>query len=270
MGPEEYCSQKVAPPGSDLYYALLFLPEAQRAAVEAVHAFRAEVRGVIEECTDPGVARLKLQWWREESGRLARGEAHQPVARALQEIRQRHPLSPEILEEIIDATERELDEPSGSALDGLAERQREIGARVWRLCAQAAGISDAATLHSADALGAALGEGSLLRNLRAMLHRPGAELRDPGTAAGPQGLEQRISKARRSIVSARDAIPGGSRAALLGGITLAHIEIATLEEIERDGCRVLERHVSLTPLRKLWIARRTRAAERRRAKRAGA
>ena len=41
---------------------------------------------------------------------------------------------------------------------------------------------------------------------------------------------------------------------------MAAIYQTLLEEIARDGYRVLERRIALTPLRKLWIA--TRAALR--------
>jgi phytoene synthase len=35
---------------------------------------------------------------------------------------------------------------------------------------------------------------------------------------------------------------------------MAAIYRALLDEIQRDGCRVLTRRTSLTPVRKLWIA----------------
>jgi phytoene synthase len=38
---------------------------------------------------------------------------------------------------------------------------------------------------------------------------------------------------------------------------MAAIYLATLEEVERDGFEVLERRVSLTPIRKLWLAWKT-------------
>ena len=38
---------------------------------------------------------------------------------------------------------------------------------------------------------------------------------------------------------------------------MAAIYSALLDEIERDGYRVLDRRIALTPLRKLWIAWRT-------------
>jgi phytoene synthase len=38
---------------------------------------------------------------------------------------------------------------------------------------------------------------------------------------------------------------------------MAAIYRTLLEEIARDGYRVLDRRIALTPLRKLWIATRT-------------
>ena len=40
---------------------------------------------------------------------------------------------------------------------------------------------------------------------------------------------------------------------------MAAIYRALLDEIERDGYRVLDQRIALTPLRKLWIAWKTRA-----------
>ena len=39
---------------------------------------------------------------------------------------------------------------------------------------------------------------------------------------------------------------------------LAEILLVTLAEIRRDGYRILHHRIALTPLRKLWIAWRTR------------
>jgi phytoene synthase len=38
---------------------------------------------------------------------------------------------------------------------------------------------------------------------------------------------------------------------------MAAIYRATLDEIVSDGCRVLDRRMSLTPLRKIWLAGKT-------------
>jgi phytoene synthase len=48
------------------------------------------------------------------------------------------------------------------------------------------------------------------------------------------------------------------RRALRPALILSRLQSALLDEIERDGFRVLEQRVSLTPVRKLWIAIRTK------------
>src|SRR4029077_9946607 len=49
----------------------------------------------------------------------------------------------------------------------------------------------------------------------------------------------------------------GDRRAQRPGLIMAAIYRTLLDEIERDGYRVLDRRIALTPLRKLWIAWKT-------------
>ena len=64
MTPEQYVQQKAAASGSSFYYAFLFLPRPRRAAITAFYAFCREVDDVVDEVSDPSVARIKLAWWR--------------------------------------------------------------------------------------------------------------------------------------------------------------------------------------------------------------
>src|SRR5690606_21228167 len=68
--PHQYCQEKAAASGSSFYYSFLFLPPPRRAAITALYAFCREVDDVVDECTDPGVARTKLAWWRDELDRM--------------------------------------------------------------------------------------------------------------------------------------------------------------------------------------------------------
>ena len=52
-------------------------------------------------------------------------------------------------------------------------------------------------------------------------------------------------------------LPAVDRKSQRAGLIMAAIYRATLDEIKRDGCKVLTQRTSLTPLRKLWIAVRT-------------
>ena len=73
MTPEQYVQDKAAKSGSSFYYAFLFLPPPRRAAITAFYAFCREVDDVVDEVSDPGVAAIKLAWWRKE---VEIGRAH--------------------------------------------------------------------------------------------------------------------------------------------------------------------------------------------------
>src|SRR3954471_20951532 len=83
MNPEQYVQDKAAASGSSFYYAFLFLPPPQRAAITAFYAFCREVDDVVDEVSDPGVAAVKLAWWRKEVAASFAGHASHPVMKAL-------------------------------------------------------------------------------------------------------------------------------------------------------------------------------------------
>src|SRR6187549_3880416 len=83
MTPDEYCQQKAVASGSSFYYSFLFLPAERRRAITALYAYCREVDDVVDECTDAGVARTKLAWWRDEVGNLYTGSPRHPVTQAL-------------------------------------------------------------------------------------------------------------------------------------------------------------------------------------------
>jgi 15-cis-phytoene synthase len=64
-------------------------------------------------------------------------------------------------------------------------------------------------------------------------------------------------RARSYYEKAAAALPAEDRRAQRPGLIMAAIYRALLEEIERDGFRVLTQRTSLTPLRKFWIAWKT-------------
>ncbi len=83
MSPDEYCAQKAAQSGSSFTSSFRFLPPARRRAITALYAFCREVDDVVDEVADPGVARLKLGWWRTEVAAVFDGRPRHPVALAL-------------------------------------------------------------------------------------------------------------------------------------------------------------------------------------------
>jgi phytoene synthase len=70
-------------------------------------------------------------------------------------------------------------------------------------------------------------------------------------------MKDQVARARRWYAQALEALPPEDRKAQRPGIIMASIYRTLLDEIERDGYRVLDRRIALTPLRKLWIAWKT-------------
>ena len=81
--PQQYVQDKAAASGSSFYYAFLFMPQPRRAAISAFYAFCREVDDVVDEVSDPGVAAVKLQWWRKEVASAYAGTPTHPAMQAL-------------------------------------------------------------------------------------------------------------------------------------------------------------------------------------------
>jgi phytoene synthase len=67
-------------------------------------------------------------------------------------------------------------------------------------------------------------------------------------------MEFQIERALDVYRRAYAALPSVDRKSQRVGLVMAAIYRTLLEEVRADGCRVLTRRTSLTPLRKLWIA----------------
>jgi phytoene synthase len=65
------------------------------------------------------------------------------------------------------------------------------------------------------------------------------------------------ARARQYYEKAFASLPQGDRRTQRPGLIMAAIYRTLLDEIERDGFRVLKTRTSLTPLRKFWLAWKT-------------
>jgi 15-cis-phytoene synthase len=283
MTPDDYCAAEIGGPDSNLYYSLLFLPSATRRAASAVHAFAHEVNDVVDECEDPGVARTKLDWWREEILRTYAGAARHPITQALAPVIAAQKFKRELLLAIINAAEATLGHVRFETFDALRAHCHATGSIPAELAAMVLGFTDPATRRSAQTLGLALRLTEIVANIghdvrRDRLYLPAEELRRFGatesdmlacrhTPALESLLAYAAERARRLLDDADAHLPDCDRANQLPGQIQAALARVHLDEINADGYRTIERRLALTPIRKLWIAWKTRARERRRARR---
>ena len=270
MDPDEYCRQKAAASGSSFYYSFLFLPPERRRAITALYAFCREVDDVVDECTDEQVARTKLAWWRVEVGKLYRGEPEHPVTRALHPFLAPFGLREQHLVEIIAGMEMDLTQSRYLDFAGLERYCYHVAGAVGLLAAAIFGYTNPRTLDYAKDLGTAFQLTNIIRDVgedarKNRIYLPMDELKRFEVPAADI-LQSRTSenflrlmrfqseRARRFYSKAFEALPDEDRKSQAAGLIMAAIYRATLEEVERDGFKVLTQRTSLTPIRKLWIA----------------
>jgi len=270
MDPHEYCQTKAAQSGSSFYYSFLFLPPERRRAITALYAFCREVDDVVDECTDRAVARTKLAWWRQEVAAAFHGTPQHPVARALAEVAPRYNLSEERLNEIIDGMQMDLERNRYPGFDTLRVYCHRVAGVVGLLSAEIFGYGDPRTLEYAANLGLAFQLTNIIRDVgedarRDRIYLPLDELASHGVTESDilharetdnfkRLMAFQIERAFGYYRAAFDRLPAADRRPQRAGIIMAAIYQTLLEEIRRDGCRVLAQRTSLTPVRKLWIA----------------
>jgi phytoene synthase len=273
MDPHAYCQERAAKSGSSFYYTFLFLPEARRRAITALYAFCREVDDVVDQCSDAGIARTKLAWWRDEIARIYDGTPQHPVARALSDVQQQFNLPQAHLREIVAGMEMDLDYnryPDFATLDRYCYR---VAGVVGLLSAEIFGYRDPQTLEYAKTLGTAFQLTNIIRDVgedvrRDRIYLPLDELAQFGVSpaditAGRETdqfrklMEFQFQRAIEHYDRAFALLPAIDRHAQRPGLMMAAIYRALLDEIRADGFRVLKQRTSLTPLRKLWIAWKT-------------
>ena len=279
MSPDEYCQDKAAKSGSSFYYSFRFLPEKQRQAIIALYAFCREVDDTVDEIADKEIAASKLEWWREEIIRTFKGEATHPVGLALQTAIDNFDLNEEYFMEIIDGMAMDLEQVTYPSFKHLALYCHRAASVVGLLSVEIFGYQDRATLKYAENLGMALQLTNIIRDVRedadrGRIYLPQDELVKFGVIpedlfqlkSSPELvelLEFQTQRAKSYYQKAMQSLPEKDRYTQRTGLIMASIYEATLDEIEKDGFGVMQRRISLTPLRKLWLAWRTARREKR-------
>jgi phytoene synthase len=273
MSPDQYCQQKAAASGSSFYYSFLFLPPERRRAITALYAFCREVDDAVDEASDAQRAAVKLAWWRAEVANLCAGKPQHPVSRALLPFLEKYSISGEKLLEIIDGMEMDLTQTRYLDWAGLERYCYRVAGVVGILAAGIFGYRDPRTLDYARALGIAFQLTNIIRDVgedarKNRIYLPMEDLKRHEVPASDI-LHSRETEAFRSLMrfeaerakahyaQALQALPDADRKAQRPGLIMAAIYRALLDEIERDGFRVLAQRTSLTPLRKLFIAWKT-------------
>jgi 15-cis-phytoene synthase len=277
MTPEQYVQDKAAKSGSSFYYAFLFLPPPRRAAITAFYAFCREVDDVVDEVSDPGVAAVKLAWWRKEVAQSFAGQPSHPAMKALMPHAATYGIAAPHLLGVIDGCQMDLEQSRYLDYPGLARYCHLVAGIVGEVAANVFGRTRDETVQYAHRLGLAMQLTNIIRDVgddarRGRIYLPVSELQQFDVKAHellnrqpPYGYSERFTalmkfqaeRAHRCYDEALALLPEADRAAQKPGLMMANIYRTLLREIEADNFQVLHQRTSLTPLRKLWIAMRT-------------
>jgi phytoene synthase len=273
MSPDEYCQQKTAQSGSSFYYSFLFLPPDRRRAITALYAFCREVDDTVDETSDQSVARIKLAWWRNEVTQMYTGTPTHPVMLALQPHIAPYDLKQEHLQAIIDGMEMDLDQSRYLDYPNLKKYCWHVAGVVGILSASIFGVTNPRTLKYAETLGLAFQLTNIIRDVgedarKGRIYLPINELQQFNVTAADllnarhsekfeALMKFQADRAQKLYDDAFALLPQEDRRAQRPGLMMAAIYRTLLDEIERDGFHVLTQKISLTPLRKLWLAWKT-------------
>ncbi|MEJ2308043.1 MAG: squalene/phytoene synthase family protein [Gammaproteobacteria bacterium] len=237
------------PPGSSAYYLVRFSPPALRDRQAVLFAWRRELQR-LQNSSDPGIARLKLDFWRRELQPEQLAQSRHPLARM---IHAQLPHEAARLSELADLTEREILAGQSRDWEQLVARCGAVGGAFASLLTSAY-TDDAGHQGSAESIGLVDETTRLLQRIgrKEYLQRfPPLESADAAkTIAGW------ILDLRRRATQASQALPPGPAAAQLA------IARALLDTFSREPGLLLEASIDLTPIKKLWLVWRNRSRMR--------
>jgi phytoene synthase len=270
MTPDQYCASKVAESGSNLVAAFKILPAEPRAAITALYAYCREVDDIVDECSEPGLAAIKLAWWKTELDRLYAGEPGHPVAKALAPRVTQYSLPRESFDAVIVGCEMDLTQNRYATWEELDRYCDNVAGAVGLLSARIFGPVSQDTLDYALQLGRALQYTNIIRDVGEDVRKgriylpaqamqshgldPATLLRHEHTPALQALLADMAQRAHRLYDSALAVLPKNERVAQRPGLVMAAIYRELLKLLEEESFRVLNQRISVAPARKLWLA----------------
>ena len=270
MTPDQYCQEKTLKSGSSFYFSFLFLPSEQRRAMNALYAFCREVDDVVDEIADPDIARIKLQWWREELSRCFLGQAQHPVGQAIQALLPDYDLPQALFEQIIEGMQMDLEQDRYADFNALSAYCYRVAGVVGLLSSKIFGYQQPETEEYAIQLGLALQLTNIIRDVRedaqrGRIYLPQDEMQHFGVSetsilaleqspALHRLLEFQAQRALQHYDQALQTLPVTDRANQRTALIMAVIYRRTLELMLHQGLRVMDRRISLPVWKKLWLA----------------
>ena len=273
MTPEEYCRNKAALAGSNLYYCTLFHSPESKRKLHALFAFYHELCEVVYQSSDPGAARVTLHWWFEEIGRFFSGQARHPITRELSLLEARGYLSEHELSGCIATMAQFLEPPTSGDYATWLQQHTATSGYIWKAAGLACDCTNRDSLAALVASGCCYGAFELLHHVRhfanlglnilpaELLNKYGIDIE---TASGSRANDAQagfftelFERLDNDMQDCLTNLQGEEASKTLFSITMLKILSALCREYQSPRQQITRTRISLTPIRKLWITWRT-------------
>lgn len=264
----EYCKRVVKTSAGNFFLAFQLLPRTRRYAIYAVYAFCRAADDAVDELPEPSLRRAGLELVRDGLERVYRGKPESPMEHALADTVGRYRLTKQYFDDLIVGMEGDI-EPV-VALDTLSELDEycyRAAGTVGLLCLEVFGVAGDAAKKYGLALGRALQLTNVIRDLREdarngrcyvpkeLLDEHGITREDIANGTGGKAfvklVRRLIEMAKAAYAEAERHRPRSKAARLLTSEAMRRVYKALLYKIEEDPEMVLEKRVSLHPVRKV-------------------
>lgn len=266
----DYCINKAIPDGSSLYYATIFDKGNNKTIIITLHAFLHELTDIIHECSDPGVARIKLAWWQEEIERRFNKQARHPVTRQMQQCIDVDEHLKSTFDSIIEFFNHFLFIEQTDSLDTILSLYKSTTGEIWSQTAKLLAATNIDTMDLLREMGALFHFISCLQQPQTYINEirciipatyiDHTELLQLRTNSPKNHAKQKeifsplLSELTSRLDETYKKLKAKDSIEFQHALIMNRLSFKTCEEILRDGCNLLDTNINLTPVRKLWIA----------------
>ena len=232
--------------GSAAYYAIRFAPEATRHRNALLFAWHELIMQICEQPRDPGAARLKLDWWRQEIDKIQDGKASHPLAIGLQKNDLGDDL-PARMGAVIDVAEDEIRQSASLDDDTFVAACRNSLGSVFRLL-------DPNRRSANQDLGGYCAAVERIRHQGLFPQRVPAHLRQPEshtTRARIERIDGLLARFAATDPAATAAVPDFTR-------RMTALARAMQYKMRHQGYPAGEPAIERAPIAHLWTAWRSR------------
>ncbi len=204
--PLSHCAAAVRQEDHDRFLTALFAPDGAREDLFALYAFNFEIASTREKVSEALIGEIRLQWWRDAIAEIYAGRPRDhPVVGALARAVERHGLSRDLLDRMIDARRLDFAETPPKDLDALRDYAVDSSSGLMILALEVLAARDLQTEQIAHQAGIAWALAGLVR--AAPAHGAQGRLHLPGDILGQAGVDPyaamrwRDGEAMRAVVS---------------------------------------------------------------------